>query len=155
MKLRHLILLTSLLATCIDAFLSSIRSWAHRGRALATERSARRQECLEESIQSLRHLTERIATRLNETDQLTSVSLPKDLSYAEGFLCRDQIVKFSADAFTSSKLQYLRRVYFSGSGYDVFNIVAIPRSNINIPILGIDIVILPGKSMFHHILSNS
>lgn len=105
----------------------------------------KKQESLEDSIQSLRLLTHRIATRLNETEPLTPVILPSDLCQAEGTIGRDQIVHFSADAFTSSRLQYLRRVYFSGSGYDVFNIVAIPKANIDLPILGIDIVILPGE----------
>ena len=52
-------------------------------------------------------------------------------------------VQFRAAAFTSPLLRYMRMISFTGSGYDVFNLVAIPQRGISLPILGIDIVSLP------------
>ena len=57
------------------------------------------------------------------------------------------LINFSCEPFTTSKLRYVRCVSFFGEGYDVFNFVALPWSYYDLPILGIDIVSLPGGSL--------
>ena len=52
-------------------------------------------------------------------------------------------VRFRANAFQSPHYRYLRTISFAGDGYDVFNLVAVPRRGRSLPILGIDIVSLP------------
>lgn len=57
------------------------------------------------------------------------------------------LIDFSCEPFNTSKLRYVRCVSFCGEGYDVFNFVALPWSYYDLPILGIDIVSLPGGSL--------
>lgn len=75
---------------------------------------------------------------------LVKIELPNDFAIVEGEL-RNKPVTFSCEAHHSSKLAYLRRVSFHGDGFHALNIMALPRPSYNIPILGIDIVVLPGK----------
>ena len=54
-------------------------------------------------------------------------------------------LQFSATAYNSSTLKYLRKVELSGGGFDVFNFVIFPDLDIvDLPIFGVDIISLPG-----------
>jgi phycoerythrobilin:ferredoxin oxidoreductase len=56
-------------------------------------------------------------------------------------------VVFESKAWQSKSLRYVRLISFVGEGYDVFNFLAIPRSGVALPILGIDVVSLPRGSL--------
>lgn len=56
-------------------------------------------------------------------------------------------VMFESKAWQSKSLRYVRLISFVGEGYDVFNFLAIPRSGVALPILGIDVVSLPRGSL--------
>lgn len=56
-------------------------------------------------------------------------------------------VTFHSKAWHSKSLRYVRLISFVGEGYDVFNFLAIPRSEVALPILGIDVVSLPRGSL--------
>ena len=84
---------------------------------------------------------------LNAADPLTPIPLDKDFSDNIGSIGK-KLVYFRAAAYHSKYLRYLRTISFVGEGYDVLQIVAIPRQGYDIPILGLDIVTLPGKNTF-------
>lgn len=78
---------------------------------------------------------------------LEPIAIPEDYAQSEGTLGKDKIVQFQCKAFQSSQLAYVRYVSFIGDGYYVFNFVVIPKLQYDLPILGIDIVVLPGNSI--------
>ena len=84
---------------------------------------------------------------LNLDHQLVPLAMDPSFTACIGNVGKVQ-VQFRAAAFTSPQLRYMRMVSFTGSGYDVFNLVAIPRSGTSLPILGIDIVSLPRTFTF-------
>jgi hypothetical protein len=86
-----------------------------------------------------------ITKRLTKCEELRPIPLDNEFCCAVGKLGKSRI-NFRAEAFNSNNIRYARMVSFVGEGYDVLNFVAIPRSNVEIPILGIDIVCLPGLS---------
>eukprot|EP01041_Mallomonas_annulata_P002350 gene2350-4563_t len=74
------------------------------------------------------------------------VDICPEFSRREGILGNKEIV-YRCNAYQSESLRYIRRISFSGAGYNVFNFVALPRSEFNIPIFGVDIVTLPGGTL--------
>lgn len=56
-------------------------------------------------------------------------------------------IAFVSEAFSSSRLEYARMVSFCGSGYDVFNLLLMPKLDSCLPIFGADIVCLPGGAL--------
>lgn len=48
----------------------------------------------------------------------------------------------------------LRQLSFTGGGYDVLNVIALPRMNTSLPILGIDVVSLPGAKSSCELLTD-
>jgi phycoerythrobilin:ferredoxin oxidoreductase len=56
-------------------------------------------------------------------------------------------IKFVSEAFRSDHFEYVRMVSFSGGGYDVFNLLVMPRLGSCLPIFGADIVCLPGGAL--------
>ena len=85
---------------------------------------------------------------------LNSVLLEDRFVVANGKLGPGKVeIEFRSEAFTSSRVRYARMVSFcsvgpepgsSGRGYDVFNFLAIPDPQLDFPMFGADIVILPG-----------
>ena len=82
-----------------------------------------------------------------EGGNLQPVQLPDEFSSAKGCISKGNEVTFDVTAFQSKKLSYIRRVSFKGEGYNVFNFIAFPRANYDLPILGIDVVSLPGSTL--------
>lgn len=60
---------------------------------------------------------------------------------------RRKEITFVSEAFRSDRLHYARMVSFSGSGYDVFNLLLMPKTDSCLPIFGADIVCLPGGAL--------
>jgi len=85
---------------------------------------------------------------------LNSVLLEDRFVVARGKLGPAKVdIEFRSEAFTSSRVRYARMVSFcsvgpepgsSDRGYDVFNFLAIPDPQLDFPMFGADIVILPG-----------
>eukprot|EP01031_Cornospumella_fuschlensis_P048465 gene48465-59353_t len=75
------------------------------------------------------------------------LDLPLDYALAEGSINKKDSVKYSCDAFRPSRLSYLRVLRFEGAGFNVFNSIALPKLEYDMPILGIDIVSLPGGNL--------
>lgn len=79
------------------------------------------------------------------TSDLQKVPLPADYAAAQGSINKKDAVQYDCDAYQSSQLSYLRILRFEGAGFNVFNCVALPKLIYDLPILGIDIVSLPGR----------
>lgn len=84
--------------------------------------------------------------RLNRVEPLKKVSLPSDYEEAEGTLGKEQIVRYSCTAFHGTQqIDYFRAVSFHGLNFHVLNMLVIPNlKTADQPLLGIDIVTLPG-----------
>jgi len=81
--------------------------------------------------------------RLEKEEILKPVLIDSIYSNNNGKLGKS-LVNYSCKPFSTSKLRYIRSVSFYGEGYDIFNFVVLPWSYYDLPILGIDIVSLPG-----------
>lgn len=58
-------------------------------------------------------------------------------------------IDFECDIKRSKSIKCLRSIQFTGGGYTVLNIVALPMiDKLHLPILGIDIVLLPGTYVY-------
>jgi phycoerythrobilin:ferredoxin oxidoreductase len=91
-------------------------------------------------------------TSLSSTEKLTPISLDSDYEFAEGQIGggtkKDtNTIVFSSEAFRSEHLDYVRMVTFKGGGYTVLNFVAFPNIEYELPIFGVDIVVLPSGSL--------
>jgi len=82
--------------------------------------------------------------RFREVGPLEIVELEGRFESATGRIGNNVEVTFCSEAFRSSKLSYARMVSFSGKGYDVFNFLAIPAIDCDLPMFGVDLVMLPG-----------
>jgi hypothetical protein len=77
------------------------------------------------------------ATRY-EQHRLIEVQLPaQELSVNRGILAGKHAIQYTCQAYSSDSLDYVRTVSFHGGDYDVFNFVALPNLQYNLPILGI------------------
>jgi Ferredoxin-dependent bilin reductase len=85
----------------------------------------------------------------NDGEKLMPIAIDKALSQCTGTIGKNDVT-YRASAFRSKSLRYLRVVSFVGEGYDVFNLLAVPKSGVDLPILGIDIVSLPRKLHSSH-----
>lgn len=87
---------------------------------------------------------------LSLCEPLISIPLDEEFSSSLGLIGKSNVT-FKSKAWQSKSLRYIRLISFVGEGYDVFNFLAIPRSTISLPILGIDVVSLPSKcrTRFH------
>jgi len=81
--------------------------------------------------------------RLNHEEILKPILIDSIYRDNNGKLGKS-LINYSCKPFCTSKLRYIRSVSFYGEGYDIFNFVALPWSYYDLPILGIDIVSLPG-----------
>ena len=82
--------------------------------------------------------------RFREVGPLENVELEGRFESATGRIGNNVEVTFCSEAFRSSELSYARMVSFSGKGYDVFNFLAIPAIDCDLPMFGVDLVMLPG-----------
>ncbi|RYH12565.1 hypothetical protein EON65_37955 [archaeon] len=82
---------------------------------------------------------------------MQQIQLPADYAFAEGSINKKDLVQYRCDAYQAPKLSYLRILRFEGSGFNVFNCVALPELAYDLPILGIDIVSLPGISTLSYL----
>ena len=61
----------------------------------------------------------------------------------------NKTIEFACNAYRGKLLSPVRLVTFRGAGFDVYNLLAMPNkdsgSEFPVPILGIDIVVLPGS----------
>ena len=84
---------------------------------------------------------------LGQSANLSQLDGSSGLVYRKGNF-GNRTVEFSCESYESSILSVTRLVSFKGAGVDVFNLLALPRVNDNyifpVPILGIDVVVLPG-----------
>ena len=97
------------------------------------------------------------STKMN--DSMIPINIQADYAFSQGKLGNSSI-EFQCNAFKSSKyIDYLRYVSFQSvdtgtnstkvatNKFSVFNFVVLPNLDSNIPILGIDIITLPGGSL--------
>ena len=77
---------------------------------------------------------------------LTPIPVDEMFSSNVGSIGKSNVI-FRAKAWESKSLRYARLISFVGEGYDVFNLMAVPRSGLDVPILGIDVVSLPSKPL--------
>ena len=74
------------------------------------------------------------------------IPIPLDIEFSSNFgSIGKSNVTFVSKAWQSKSMRYIRLISFVGEGYDVFNFMALPRSNLDVPILGIDVVSLPSE----------
>jgi len=94
-----------------------------------------------------------VLTQLSKLDVLKSVDdIPSDYVNKAGKL-GNKTVDFQCNLLEGSYFSKVRLVTFKGSaGFNVFNLLVLPNLNINreiiqlpLPILGVDIVVLPGS----------
>eukprot|EP01036_Dinobryon_divergens_P023943 gene23943-32342_t len=95
--------------------------------------------------------SERFTNAIKECNSLggfSTIPLPKDFSENQGVIAKKQTLSFSAAAYNSSTLKYLRKVELNGGGFNVFNFVIFPDLDVvDLPIFGVDIISLPGNSI--------
>jgi hypothetical protein len=85
-----------------------------------------------------------LITQLNKLDEMKIVKHPQDYMFKIANISKNQI-EFSCQSYTGKiNLRYTRIVQFKGGNYTVLNILALPYDSVSLPILGIDIVTLPG-----------
>lgn len=63
---------------------------------------------------------------LTSIEPLKAVSLPLDFTLKNGFLLKNNVV-YRCEAFESEQLSYIRLISFRGAGYNVLNLMALPR----------------------------
>jgi phycoerythrobilin:ferredoxin oxidoreductase len=80
-------------------------------------------------------------------ENLEIIPVSDDYSNIKGFIKKDVPIDFKCESFKSDHFKYVRKVSFTGGGYSVLNFVIFPDTNYDIPIFGVDIVILPGSSL--------
>jgi len=71
---------------------------------------------------------------------------PNRLLQNSGYI-RNQSVEFGCSIYQTLNLRMVRSLHFTGDDYDVFNFVAIPEIDCEIPILSIDLVKLPTNAV--------
>lgn len=74
----------------------------------------------------------------------TKISIPAEFASREGVLNKG-LVKIQLRSYQCQKLSCLRTICFEGAGFHVFNLIAVPEIQYDLPIFGVDIVSLPGK----------
>lgn len=90
---------------------------------------------------------ETILDIFGQNQSLCTLEFPKELSSGLTYFKQTEKVEFDTNGYSSEKLSLLRRTTLNGGGYNVYNLVAIPKSDLNIPILGFDTVLLPGGAL--------
>ena len=88
-----------------------------------------------------------ILNQLNEVEHLSNVDISSEYRDIKGFIRKEIPIDFKCEAFKSTHFKYVRKVSFSGGGYSVLNFVIFPETSFNLPIFGVDIVVLPGSSL--------
>lgn len=88
--------------------------------------------------------SEKCLKAFNSEILLHEVSIPNTYSYSIGSVGK-KTVTFQSTAYTSDNFEYLRFVSLNGNGFNVLNILALPKDRFDVPIFGVDIVSLPGK----------
>ena len=87
---------------------------------------------------------------LQSIDSYTKVDVPTEFSYAKKpFPTKNSSnVEYSCDFYRGSILtDYLRIVRFVGERYKILNVLVLPKVSAHpLPMLGIDLVVLPGNS---------
>lgn len=87
-------------------------------------------------------------SKLSECDTLIPYELSSEYSTKTALLGK-QTVEYSCDAFTGTNVfQYLRMVKLVGGNYTILNLMGLPRYDKKSPILGIDLVSLPGMYVY-------
>lgn len=81
---------------------------------------------------------------LSMHEELIPIPLDSEFSSNFGSIGKSNVT-FACKAWQSKSMRYIRLISFVGEGYDVFNFMALPRSHLAVPILGIDIVSLPSE----------
>lgn len=90
---------------------------------------------------------------LHGNGEMRKLELSGELTKKEAVMtigARSSKVTYTCSAYSSTKLRYIRCVEFTSSDagkFDVFNFVVLPDTQYNLPILGIDLVSLPGGSL--------
>lgn len=81
---------------------------------------------------------------LSMHEELIPIPLSSEFSSNLGSIGKSNVT-FASKAWQSKSMRYIRLISFVGEGYDVFNFMAVPRSHLAVPILGIDVVSLPSE----------
>ena len=81
---------------------------------------------------------------LKTHERFDIISIDQNYSYRTGIMFGKTPIVFKSDLMSSKSIRCLRTIQFSGGSYEVLNILALPCVENNLPILGIDIVSLPG-----------
>jgi Ferredoxin-dependent bilin reductase len=87
---------------------------------------------------------QRTMKTLSVHEDLIPIPLDSEFSSNLGTIGKSNVT-FVSRAWQSKSMRYIRLISFVGEGYDVFNFMAVPRSHLAVPILGIDIVSLPSE----------
>eukprot|EP01039_Chlorochromonas_danica_P001572 gene1571-1717_t len=77
---------------------------------------------------------------------LAKISVPEEFANREGVLNKG-LVKIQLQSYQCQKLACLRTICFEGAGFQVFNLIAVPRIQYDLPIFGVDVVSLPGGNL--------
>lgn len=93
------------------------------------------------------YLEESIRSDLEKLDMFTPVKLSEQFSSISSSIGKKTTVTCSCEAFIGrDHIRYLRIIQFLGANCSVLNILGLPYVSNNLPILGIDIVKLPGRT---------
>jgi hypothetical protein len=83
-------------------------------------------------------------SELDNAEVLTNIVLESKVTSSEGSIAGNKKIQFNCQAYSSQHLEYVRVAQLTGPQYHIFNIVAFPKTDFELPILGIDVVRLPG-----------
>ena len=150
------------LSSCICYFFSISLSW----KSLKANNRYQSKRCFQMNLLFSERFTDAIK-ECNSLGSFSTIPLPKEFSEIQGVIAKKQTLsviskttiitntenlsneilrlQFSAAAYNSSTLKYLRKVELNGGGFNVFNFVIFPDLDVvDLPIFGVDIISLPG-----------
>ena len=87
--------------------------------------------------------------QVGRVNALTQVALPEEHQFQIGELMPGNSFTYRCRAYSSEKIRFARTVTFVGNGFNVFNLLIIPRHEFRLPLFGVDIVYLPK----HHVVA--
>ena len=94
------------------------------------------------------HTETTILSKILECDNFHKISLPFEYSHIKSTIGSNSVA-CSSEAYTGEEfIRYFRIINFQGGNYSVMNIMAVPYLNNSLPILGIDVVSLPGTYVY-------
>lgn len=87
--------------------------------------------------------------QVSSVESLSFIDVPPPHRQRVGQLSPSSSFTYGCRAYRSDKIRFARTITFTGQGFNVFNLLILPRPEVRLPLLGVDIVYLPK----HHVVA--